>query len=338
MLPLSNSIFALIDAVHATMKNVTIKQLRTFVTIAHERSFTRAAGRMNVSQSTMTIAIRDLEAAIGTALFDRTTRSVELTAQGARFLPLIKRLLDELAIGIEDLRALANGKQGLVVVLATPAIISVVLAPAVHVLSRSHPGIAVRIIEDSTERLATRLLNGEADFGISTLRRPISDIDRRLLLKDRLGVLCPKDHPIASKAGDLTWADLKKYPLAALGPEAGIRAMLDNDDRVARVLPRPMYEVSSVASLLALVESGVGIGIFPGIVACPTVSKGLVFRPIMRPTLRRELYFLKRKRQSLTPAANELANLVFEQFAKLQETNDLGAIADIYRLVPTATA
>lgn len=311
------------------MKNVTIKQLRSFVAISEEHSFTRAAARMNVSQSTLTIAIRDLETEIGMPLFDRTTRSVELTPQGLGFLPVAKRMLDELARGMEDLRALADLQKGLVVVIATPAVISVALAPAVRVLAGAHPGIAVRIIEDSTERLASRLLSGEADFGITTLRRPINDIDRRLLLRDRLGVLCPADHPIAVKPRDLTWADLAKYPLASLGPEAGIRAMLDNDSRVARVLPRPMYEVSSVSSLFALVESGVGIGVFPGIVACPTVSKSLVFRPIHRPVLLRELYFLKRKRRSLTPAANELANRVFEQFLKLQEGKSLNSYAEI---------
>lgn len=312
-----------------TVRNVTIKQLRSFVTIAQERSFTRAAGRMNVSQSALTIAIRDLEREVGMPLFDRTTRSVELTAQGTSFLPVARRMLDELSRGLGDLRALAELQKGMVVVTAASAIINVVLAPAVQVLAAAHPRIAVRIIEDTTERLASRVLNGEADFGITTLHRPIDDIERRLLLRDRLGVLCPKGHPLALKSGDLTWSDLAKYPLAALGPEGWIRTMLDNDSRVASILPQPMYEVSSVSSLLALVEAGVGIGVFPGIVACPIMSKDLVFRPILRPVLRREVFFIKRKRRSLTPAANELANCVFEQFRKLQEVPSLNSFADV---------
>lgn len=311
------------------MRDVTIKQLRSFVMISQERSFTRAAGRLSVSQSALTIGIRDLEAELGTSLFDRTTRSVELTPQGLSFLPVAKRILDELAQGVDDLRALADLQKGRVVVIATSAIINVVLAPAVRVLAAAHPRIAVRIIEDTTDALASRVLNGEADFGITTLRRPIDDIERRLLLRDRLGLLCPKDHPLALKEGEVTWADLAPYPLASLWPESGIRAMLDNDARVARVLPRPMYEVSSISSLLDLVESGVGIGVFAGMIACPIIPKGLVFRPIVRPTLQRELFFLKRKRRSLTPAANELANCVFDQFRKLQGQAGLNSFADL---------
>ena len=312
-----------------TVRNVTIKQLRSFVMISQERSFTRAAGRMNVSQSALTIAIRDLEAEIGMPLFDRTTRSVELTSQGVGFFPVAKRMLDELTRGMDDLRALAELQKGMVVVTAASAIINVVLAPAMHVLAASHPRIAVRIIEDATEHMASRVLNGEADFGITTLRRPVNDIERQLLLRDRLGVLCPRDHPLAAKVGELTWSDIAKYPLASLGPEGGIRAMLDNDPRVARILPQPMYEVSSVSSLLALVETGVGIGIFPGIVASPIMSKDLVFRPIIRPVLRREVFFIRRKRRSLTPAASALADCVFEQFRKLQEGMSLNSFADV---------
>ena len=311
------------------MRDVTIKQLRSFVMVAQERSFTRAAGRMNVSQSALTIAVRDLETAIVTTLFDRTTRSVELTTQGLNFLPVAKRMLDELAQGMDDLRAHEDLQKGMVVVIATSAIINVVLAPAVHVLATAHPSISVRIIEDTTETLPNRVLNGEADFGITTLRRPIDDIERRLLLRDRLGVLCPLDHPIALKPDDVTWADLAKYPLASLWPESGIRAMLDNDARVARILPRPKYEVSSISSLLALVERGVGIGVCAGLITCPILPKGLVFRPIVRPILQRELFFLKRKRRSLTPAANELANCVFDQFRRLQEGSSLNSFADI---------
>ena len=305
------------------MRNVTIKQLRSFITIAQERSFTRAAGRMNVSPSALTKGLHDLETEIGMPLFDRTTRSVDLTSQGLSFLPVAKRMLDELAQGMDDLHALADLQKGTVVVIATPIVINVVLAPAVHVLAAEHPGIAVRTIEATAGSLTSRVLNGDADFGIAALQGPISNIERRLLLRDRLGVLCPTDHPIAIKPGDLTWSDLAKYPLVSLGPESGIRAMLDNDPRVARILPRPMYEVSSVSSLLAFVASGVGIGVCAGVVACPIGLRGMVFRPIFRPVLRRELFFLKRKRRTLTPAANELANCVFEQFRKFREGTEV---------------
>jgi len=301
------------------MRNVTIKQLRSFVMVSQERSFTHAAARMNVSQSALTIGIRALEAEIGMPLFDRTTRSVELTSQGLSFLPVAKRMLDELARGMDDLRSLADLQKGMVVVVATPVIITVALAPAVYALAVEHPGIAVRIIEDASESLPDRVLNGEADFGITSLRQPVDDIERQLLLRDRLGVLCPMDHPIAVKPGDLTWSDLAKFPLVSLGSETGIRAIFENEPRVARILPRPRYEVSSVSSLLALVGSGVGIGICPAIVASPVISEGLMFRPILRPVLRRELFFLKRKRRSLTPAADELANRVFDQFRAMAE-------------------
>ena len=209
------------------MRNITIRQLRSFVAVSQERSFTHAARRLLVSQSALTVGIKDLEAEIGMQLFDRTTRSVELTAQGRSFLPLAARLLDELSQGIEDLQALASRPRGSVTVTATSSIITVVLAPALAVLAKSTPGIAVRIIEDTADGLTNRVFNGEADFGVTTLWRPIEDLEYRLLAKDQMGVLCPNDHPIATKPTNPTWPDLARYAMVSLGQGAGMRAMLD---------------------------------------------------------------------------------------------------------------
>src|ERR1700731_1618803 len=102
----------------SNMKNVTLKQLRAFVTIAHEKSFTRAAGRLNISQSALTLGIRDLEAELALRLFDRSTRSVQPTTQAEVFLPVAIRLLDELDHAVDDLRAVAGRRKGSAVVSA----------------------------------------------------------------------------------------------------------------------------------------------------------------------------------------------------------------------------
>ena len=89
------------------MKNITIKQLRAFIAVAKLRNFTRAAAQLNVSQSALTIAIRQLEAEVGLRLFDRSTRAVELTPHAITFRPAAQRLLDDLAQSIDDLNAVA---------------------------------------------------------------------------------------------------------------------------------------------------------------------------------------------------------------------------------------
>jgi LysR family carnitine catabolism transcriptional activator len=260
-------------------------------------------------------------------LFDRTTRSVELTLQGLNFLPVAVRILDELARGIDDLQALANKQKGSVVVTATSSFINVVIAPAVAMLGQAHPGITVRIFEDTAKSLVNRVLNGEADFGITTIWQKPDDIEAELLLRDRLGVLCPVDHPLAQKAGELTWSDLAAYRIASLGPGAGIREMVENNRRVAMVLPVPTYEVSTVSSLLSLVENNVGIAIFPRIATLSGIAKNLAFRPVSRPSLFRDLSLIKRKGRSLTPAADALVQCMYEQLRNLRKVDRIGLFA-----------
>lgn len=309
------------------MKNITIKQLRAFIAVARQRSFTRAAAQLNLSQSALTIAIRQLETEIGLRLFDRSTRMVEPTPHAVAFLPAAERLLDDLARSIEDLNAVAARESGSVVAAAAASFITYVLAPAVASMAVRFPGIRVRLLEDTTEHLSRRVVEGEADFGVTTLPHPVASLDGWLLLRDRFGVLCPERHPIASRSRDVAWNDLRGLPVVSLVSGAGIRDILDQNDKIAAIIGRPSYEVSNTAALGALIERGAGIGLLPALAARPMMTDSLVFRVLQRPSIMRELFVIRRRGRSLTPAAAELIKLMLEELAKLRQGADLKVAA-----------
>jgi LysR family transcriptional regulator, carnitine catabolism transcriptional activator len=305
------------------MAEVSIRQLRAFVTLARERSFTRAAARLHVSPSAVTIAIRELEAGIGLRLFDRSTRSVEATRPAAAFLPLAERLLGELEHGLDDLRSLAERQKGSVAVAAAASFINYVLAPAVAALARAHPGIAVRVIEDTTESLARRVLEGEVDFGVTTLWRPMDEVDATPLLQDRVGIMLSPRHPLARADGPLDWSVISQFPLASLATGAGIRAQLDNHPKVAKLLQRPLYEVSNVSALQALVVRGVGLAVIPWMSARQASGGTMPYRPLQHPVVWRELFLIRRARRSLTPAALELVRMLIEELRSLDRSKHI---------------
>ncbi|MDB5825039.1 MAG: LysR family transcriptional regulator [Herminiimonas sp.] len=290
--------------------------------VAQERSFTQAARQLCVSQSALTVAIKDLELDLGTRLFDRTTRSVELTAQGERFFAIALRVLDELARGAADLRAYSQHQRGSVVVGAQASFIDVVLAPAIASLSRLHPGIAVRLVEDKADGLFNRVTTGEVDFAIATRVNSVPGITGELLLTDRLGVLSHPDHPLALSGESPTWSALAGFPRASLTRGAGIVAML-SDPKVAQHIQKAIYEVSSVSSLLALVETGVAIAILPSIAAYPSRGKKLSFRSLRKPYLQREMFFLTRQGRSLSPAAICMRDFMHAHLETLHQDDNL---------------
>ncbi|MCF3947531.1 LysR family transcriptional regulator [Acidiphilium sp. AL] len=295
------------------MLNVTIRQLRAFILVSRERSFTRAAARLHVSASALTVSIRDLEAEIGLRLFDRSTRSVEATPQAIAFLPIAERLLDELDRALEDLHSFAERQKGSVTVSAAASFIVFVLAPAIAELAQIYPNITVRVVEDTTEGTTSRVLSGEADFGVTTLWRTADDAFTAIpLLQDRYGILAPLGHPLTRGDGPLDWSALLPYPIVSLGPEAGIRAQLDHHPKLRSLLARPTYEVSNVAALQALVSRSAGISVVPALMARQAGDRAMAFRPLIRPSLQREIFLVRARRRNFAPAAQALVSLMLE--------------------------
>lgn len=305
------------------MSNVTLKQLRAFVMIAHERSFTGAAARLNISQSALTLSIRDLERKVGLRLFDRSTRSVEMTTQAGAFLPIATRLLEELDLAVNDLRTVADRSRGSVVVSSHASFINAVLAPTVARVSRTHPGISVRVMEESSLRMSQSIIEGAADFGITTIWRPTDELRASVLLEDCFGVLCRTDHPLARIKGPIDWAKLAPYQIVALPKETGTRATMDHHPKIGKLLPPPRYEVSNISGMISMVQHGVGVAIVNGIAIQLGTPLGLTFRQLKTPNIMRELHFVSSSRRSLSPAAEYFAQIMLEEVKKLSKNNFL---------------
>lgn len=295
------------------MRNVTLKQICAFVQVAREKSFTRAAAQLHLSQSALTLQVRELEAEVGLKLLNRSTRSVELTGAGQEFLPMSTRLLDDLTHALDDLHALARGERGSVVVIAGASVISLAVAPAIAGLAKNFPGISIRLLEDLGDEVTRRIVAGEADFGIASFSRPSKDVDSALLLRDRVGILCTRDHVLA-KRRVLRAQDLTRHPFAILGQGTVLRTMLAKNPGIAPALPRPNYEASTISSLVSLVEQGAAIALLPSVGAFPAVGRRLVFRPIHEPPMFRDLYFAVPRRRSMTPAARQVAAAILAKF------------------------
>jgi DNA-binding transcriptional LysR family regulator len=300
------------------MVNASLRQLRAFTLVAREKSFTRAADRLHVSPSALTIAIKELETEVGLRLFDRTTRTVALTQQAVAFLPVAERLLDEIGRALEDLRSVAERKKGLVIVAASASAIASIIAPAIGVLTRDHPEIAVRVFEDTTESIAERVLNGEVDYGITTLVHPIEGIAEQLLLRDRVGVIMSSRHRLAKEEGPLAVADVGSNPVIALMKGAGIRDLVAQQPMLAKLLSRPTVEVSNASILFDFVARNVGIAFASALALRIAPQRNIAYRPLESPVIMREVYFLRARNRMLSPAATALAERVLMEIRRLR--------------------
>jgi LysR family carnitine catabolism transcriptional activator len=298
--------------------NITLKQLRAFAGVARERSFTRASERLHVTQSTLTSAIKVLEAEVGIRLLDRSTRSVVLTEQGASFLPVAERLLRDLQESLDELRMTANRQRGSVVIAAAASFINYVLAPAVSRTALIYPGINVRLSEETTEGVARMVLSGEADFGVTTLFQDVPALNVALLLTDVYGAVYAKSHVLKAEAEPLSWRKFGNHTLVGLHRSNGIRALIDLHPKIPSRFKNPAYEVGSMSSLHSLLAQGFGYAALPALAAKPLVADGLCFKSLVQPTLRRRLYIVKKKGRSLSPSGVALVDAMTASLGRIE--------------------
>lgn len=298
--------------------NITIKQLKAFAAVAREESFTRAAARLHVTQSTLTASIKTLESEIGCRLFDRSTREVVLTAQGASFLPTADRLLRELSQALEGLQDTANRQRGFVVVAAAASFMDYVLSPAVVQMAKVYPGIRVRLCEETTAGACRRVLSGEADFAVNTMFQDVEGLDASMVLTDVYGAVFSADHPLNASSAPLKWTALDPYTVVKLDRSNGIQALIDMHPKLMPKQQEPAYEVGSMPSLFPLLVRGLGYAALPAMAAQPLVNAGLKFRPLQQPVLRRNLYFIQKHGRELSPAAQALRQSMHEAIGQLQ--------------------
>ena len=274
--------------------NITLRQLRAFLAVMEQGSFTRAAAMLNITQSALTNAVKNLEAELGLRLFDRTTRQVEPTTHGRQFATVARRFTEDLERGLDDLRAHADREQGLVVVGATATMITSVLVPTLKVLSERYPGIRVRIIEVLTAEAFERVRGGDMDLAFTTMR-------------DAFDRVCPASPPLAKDKGPLAWDVFRAHRTVGMSEESGIRNILMRHDAGHLAVSRLAYEVSSVSGLTRMVQDGLGIAAVPGLVAQAMAAEG-VSRIRLSPSVFRTVSLVTRAGRSPTPAAGALVS------------------------------
>ncbi|MFI7481545.1 LysR family transcriptional regulator [Kocuria sp. M1R5S2] len=258
-----------------------IRWLESFVAVAEELHFGRAATRLHMAQSPLSQTIRKLEKDVGARLFERNTRSVDLTAAGHALLPHAYRILEEVGLARKAPTAAPGSVYGRVSIGFSGALNHLTLPPLARALRQRHPNISLNLVgRVMSGEAVDRLVAGTLDLAFVGLPLNPGAVATRLIARERLGVVLPSDHPLAERDA----VDLRE-----LAEEAFIAMPLLSgsslNDSVMRVCtasgfrPRVVQEVPDPFIMMTLVSAGVGVSIMTeGVVGI--VPAGSVFRPL----------------------------------------------------------
>ena len=289
--------------------NVTVKQLRGFVAIAHTGSFAEACEQLHLSQPALSVSIRKLEEATGGLLFSRSTRSVALTPEGREFLPVAKRLLGDWSEGLEDLRQLFTLQRGKISVAAMPSYASNCLPSVLAEYGQHFPNIAVTVLDVVMEEVIESVQSGRAELGITFRPDMLDGVDFQPLFSDRFIAVLPPQHRLIEKP-QLRLKDLLSGTLVALNRGSSTRQWTDELIVKARLQPPQIFEAYQLTTVGAMVAAGLGVGLVPALCAGQMSGLGAVCRPISGPSIEREVGVFTRRRHALSSAAQALLKLL----------------------------
>lgn len=289
--------------------NFDLADLRAFVAVAELNSFRAAAESIHLSQPALSRRVEKLEAALGIRLFERTTRSVSLTAVGRDFSRKARSLLDDLENSLLSMQEVAASQLGEVVIACVPSAVYYFLPQVLKEYHARYPKIRVRIIDDSANAVLESVTRGEADFGINIIGTQEPEIDFQAILTESFVLACRRDHPLANKR-KVTWAELAEYDYMTVDKSSGNRLLLDLALANSNVRLNWRYEAKHISTLVGLVEAGLGIAVVPRLSMPIDKHATLITVPMTEPTVERTVGLICRRGRELSPSARQLYQLI----------------------------
>lgn len=251
-----------------------IRHLRIVDAISRAGTVSGAASLMNLTQPGISHALAELEARLGTPLFERTTRGMELTVEGRRVLAAAEVVLDEVRSAERDLGVARNGSAGRIHVTTQCYTCYHWLPPVIAAFRVEHPHVELRIVPEAIDAPFHHLLEGRVDVAVVHEPPTMPGIAGRQLFRDEMVALVAASHPAAHQ------------PRMDPGEFAAETLIVHNDPRTSAVVsdvlapagirPRDVMEVRLTEAITSMVAGGLGVAVLARWAAAPALLEGSV--------------------------------------------------------------
>lgn len=305
--------------------NWSLRELEVFLALASTLSFRRTAAQVNLSQSAVSGVISRLEDALAVRLFDRTTRSVQLTVAGQVFAEQALLLRTQTDEAVRAVRNVAELQVGKVTLAALPSLAATVVPVACARFSARYPGVQIQIVDTLSGPAFDLVRAGQVDFALTAANPAYADLDYTPLASDGFVLLIPPGHALAQGRGPLRWIDVAGLTHISMPLPASVRQYADAALLEHRLRFTPAYTVEHLATITAMVACGLGVAALPELAAAVAPQPGVVRRPLVEPDISRPIGLVTRRLRSLSPAAAALVDMLREEMAGLSAATRLAA-------------
>lgn len=293
--------------------NITVKQLRAFVAVARTRSFTEACAQVHLSQPALSVAIKNLEEALGGQLLLRTTRTLALTPEGEAFYPTALRLLTELDEALEEMHnrfALSRGKIALA---SMPSFAANQLPRAIGVFRQCYPKISLTVHDVIAEEVVERVRQGQVELGVSFDPGDTEDLQFQPLFEDHFIAVLAAQHPLAQQP-ELSWSALLEDDFIMLQRPSSVRLLIEHCLESEGMALSPVLETHQLATIGRMAAMGLGVSVVPSLCRQQMEELGCVCCELHSPSISRRVGLITRRRYPLSATAKALQRVLLTCF------------------------
>lgn len=269
--------------------NLTIRQFEILAAAARAKSFSDAAAGLGISQPALSGTIRKIEEEVGLRLFERTTRSLALTAEGRLIAAMAEDMVRDFRATLESISARSLGRRGRISIAALPSVACSMLPAAIHAFRRRFPLIEIAVADVLHERAEALVADGLADVAVTIRPARRDALDFEDLADDLLHLVCRADDRLARGRTALPWAALADRRFVGLSRNSSVRRMTDSALIDGQPAVQPIYEVEQIPSAVSLVRAGLGVTALPSLTFAMFPLAGLATRPLKDPVVRRRI-------------------------------------------------
>lgn len=294
-----------IDNSHSIMTsaNVSVRQLRAFQLLAEYKSFTQAAAKLGVTQSGLSLLIKELESELELRLVDRHPRLVELTSAGVEFLGHAKRTLNSLNDAVGAMRELRDLQRGRVRV-GAPQMLAFAHLPFITAqFVKSFPNVDVSLVDGIVSLQLDQLRDGDLDLVIGPDATNRESVDAFLLTRSEVGLVCGRQHALASRKV-VKWKELRNERFISATPDvlASVQNLLHREAEEQGLRFDSIQTVDYMTTAIGMASAGLGITMCPNFVKPFLKAAGLVMLRLADPPFFRDVYIYSAANRSPTPA------------------------------------
>ncbi|WP_025140938.1 LysR family transcriptional regulator [Achromobacter sp. DH1f] len=295
--------------------NLSMRDIDTTLVLGRTLNFRQAAAQLHLSQSALSTQVQRIEEALGVKLFDRTTRTVRLTAAGEVFMQQAAALQVAFRDAIAAVSGIASAEHGQVSVAALPSLAARLLPRVLMAYRQAHPQVALKVRDTLSGPAFDLVRAGEVDFALTAADPQHADLHYVPLMSDSFILLIPQAHPLAKSRGPLRWADTASAAHVSMVHPSSVRQYTEWAFLQNRIRFTPAFEAEHLTTIVAMVECGFGVAALPEIAAGAVAQNGIVQRPLIGPVAERSIGLVTARNRSLPPAAAALVATLREYLA-----------------------